>query len=77
MRRIVEIIGMEPRGHCGPVFVGLRGDRDGAEIGELLRALADRDGRTSLVVTHDERLTRFADRVLWLEDGALQTRRTP
>ncbi len=43
----------------------------GREIGDLLRRLADEDGRTSLIVTHDERLTTIADRVLWLEDGAL------
>jgi putative ABC transport system ATP-binding protein len=47
---------------------------NGREIGELLRALADEDGRTSLIVTHDERLTKIADRVLWLEDGALHAR---
>ncbi len=44
----------------------------GREIGDLLRRLADEDGRTSLIVTHDERLMNIADRVLWLEDGALQ-----
>jgi len=47
---------------------------NGREIGDLLRALADEDGRTSLIVTHDERLATIADRVLWLEDGALHAR---
>lgn len=46
----------------------------GREIGQLLRRLADEDGRTSLIVTHDDRLTDIADRVLWLEDGALHHR---
>lgn len=49
----------------------------GREIGELLRRLSDEDGRTSLVVTHDDRLVRFADRVLWLEDGRLHDRGHP
>ncbi len=44
---------------------------NGREIGALLRRLADEDGRTSLIVTHDERLSCIADRVLWLEDGVL------
>ncbi len=43
----------------------------GREIGSLLRRLADEDGRTSLVVTHDDRLAGIADRILWLEDGHL------
>ncbi|MCX7619318.1 MAG: ABC transporter ATP-binding protein [Acidimicrobiales bacterium] len=46
----------------------------GREIGELLRRLADEDQRTSLIVTHDDRLVRFADRTLWLEDGVLHQR---
>lgn len=46
----------------------------GREIAGLLRQLADEDGRTSLIVTHDDRLTSIADRVLWLEDGAIHQR---
>jgi putative ABC transport system ATP-binding protein len=48
----------------------------GREVMELLRALATRDGRGALVVSHDERLRAIADRVLWLEDGRL-TRAEP
>ena len=47
----------------------------GGEIADLLRQLADEDGRTALIVTHDDRLTRIADRVLWLEDGTIQPER--
>lgn len=43
----------------------------GREVMELLRALATREGRGALVVSHDERLRAIADRVLWLEDGRL------
>lgn len=48
---------------------------NGREIGELLRRLSDEDGRTSLIVTHDDRLTAIADRVLWLQDGQLSAKR--
>ncbi len=47
----------------------------GKSIGQLLRRLADEDGRTSLIVTHDDRLTEIADRVLWLEDGTIAPQR--
>ena len=36
---------------------------------ELLRELATRHGRAVVVVTHDPRLERFADRVIRVEDG--------
>jgi len=39
---------------------------------ELLRELATRDGRAVVVVTHDPRLERFADRVVRVEDGFIQ-----
>jgi len=40
---------------------------------ELLRELASTDGRAVVVVTHDPRLERFADRVVRVEDGEIQT----
>jgi putative ABC transport system ATP-binding protein len=43
----------------------------GAEVMELLRALVTRGNRAALVVSHDPRLERIADRVLELEDGRL------
>ncbi|MFN8038382.1 MAG: ABC transporter ATP-binding protein [Acidimicrobiales bacterium] len=45
----------------------------GREIAELVRRLADEDGRTSLIVTHDDRLRPYADRVLRLEDGRVHS----
>jgi putative ABC transport system ATP-binding protein len=39
---------------------------------ELLRGLADQSGRAVVVVTHDPRLERFADRVVRVEDGHIQ-----
>jgi len=40
---------------------------------DLLRELASRDGRAIVVVTHDPRLERFADRVVHVEDGFIQS----
>jgi len=39
---------------------------------ELLRELASTAGRAVVVVTHDPRLERFADRVVRVEDGLIQ-----
>ncbi|MFA5883185.1 MAG: ATP-binding cassette domain-containing protein [Acidimicrobiia bacterium] len=44
----------------------------GHEVARLLRALAHDEGRSVLMVSHDTRLEEVADRVLWLEDGALK-----
>ena len=41
----------------------------GREIARLLRRLAEEDGRSIVIVSHDDRLREVADRVLWLEDG--------
>jgi putative ABC transport system ATP-binding protein len=41
----------------------------------LLRRLANEQGTTVLIVSHDERLRDVADRVLWLEDGRFKEMR--
>lgn len=41
----------------------------GRDLARLLRQLADDDGRSVVIVSHDDRLREVADRVLWLEDG--------
>ena len=48
----------------------------GAETMRLLRRLAKTEGTTVVIVSHDERLREVADRVLWLEDGALRSLRS-
>jgi putative ABC transport system ATP-binding protein len=40
---------------------------------ELLRELATTQRRAVVVVTHDPRLERFADRVVRVEDGHIQS----
>ncbi len=41
----------------------------GHETMQLLRAIAKQQGRSVVIVSHDERIKDIADRVLWLEDG--------
>lgn len=46
---------------------------NGHAVGQLLRRLANEDGRSVIIVTHDGRLHDIANRVVWLEDGTLRT----
>src|SRR5512136_1443492 len=41
----------------------------GHEIMRLLRSIAKEQGRSVVIVSHDQRIKDIADRVLWLEDG--------
>jgi putative ABC transport system ATP-binding protein len=41
----------------------------GHEIMRLLRGVAKDQGRSVVIVSHDQRIKDIADRVLWLEDG--------
>jgi putative ABC transport system ATP-binding protein len=44
----------------------------GHAIMRLLRRIAKEQGRSVIIVSHDERIRDIADRVLWLEDGAFK-----
>jgi putative ABC transport system ATP-binding protein len=44
---------------------------NGQAIMTILAGIARDHGRAVLVVTHDTRLLEFADRILYIEDGAL------
>jgi putative ABC transport system ATP-binding protein len=44
----------------------------GHEIMNLLRRIAKDQGRSVVIVSHDQRIRDIADRVLWLEDGAFK-----
>ena len=46
--------------------------RIGHEIMRLLRGIAKEQGRSVVIVSHDQRIRDIADRVLWLEDGAFK-----
>jgi len=45
----------------------------GAEVMAFLRRICDEDGKTVVLVTHNPRDATFADRVLFLVDGALDS----
>jgi putative ABC transport system ATP-binding protein len=49
----------------------------GVKVIALLRRLADHDGRAVVIVTHDNRITQFADRIIHLEDGHIVAPATP
>ena len=46
--------------------------RGGREAIELLSSLARRDGRSVVIVSHDPRIERYADRGLRMEDGTIK-----
>lgn len=45
---------------------------NGRQVGEMLRQVADDQGCSVIIASHDERIRHLADRVLWLEDGKLK-----
>lgn len=45
--------------------------QSGHEVMMLFHNLAKQDGRTVIIVSHDERIKDIADRVLWIEDGQI------
>lgn len=47
--------------------------KSGREVVELLHHLAKRQGKSILLVTHDNRILDLADRILVLEDGRLES----
>ena len=47
----------------------------GREVMRRLREIAKRRGQSVLIVSHDDRIREFVDRVLWLEDGEFKTER--
>jgi putative ABC transport system ATP-binding protein len=47
----------------------------GQEVVMTLHDLARDEGRAVLIVTHDPRVEEVADRILWMEDGALRDHR--
>ena len=47
----------------------------GREVMRRLRDMAKRRGQSVLIVSHDDRIREFVDRVLWLEDGEFKSER--
>ena len=48
----------------------------GREVMRRLREIAKSRGQSVLIVSHDDRIREFVDRVLWLEDGEFKSDRT-
>ena len=46
--------------------------KTGGEIQELLWRLNKEKGETLIIVTHDEKIARYADRIIHIEDGVLR-----
>jgi putative ABC transport system ATP-binding protein len=46
--------------------------KSGHDLMRLLRRVAQGQGRSVVIVSHDQRIRDIADRVLWLEDGELK-----
>lgn len=49
----------------------------GHEIMRLMRRIAKDQGRSVVIVSHDQRIKDIADRVLWLEDGQFKEMEPP
>jgi len=45
--------------------------KTGGDVMQILRSIADDQGRAVLIVTHDNRIHRFADRIVEMSDGRI------
>jgi putative ABC transport system ATP-binding protein len=45
----------------------------GRQVMQSLREIAEHQGHSVLIVSHDDRIREIADRVLWLEDGVFKS----
>lgn len=46
--------------------------QNGEEVVSLIRKLGKQAGRAAVIVTHDRRIFRYADRILWVADGRIE-----
>ena len=69
---IARALGGDPPILVGDEPTAALDTRTALSVMELLRELATRQRRAVVVVTHDPRLERFADRVVRVEDGLIQ-----
>ena len=70
---IARALANRPRLLLADEPTGSLDSRQGGEVMELLRELAHQDGNGAVIVSHDLRLRAIADRVLWMEDGRLES----
>jgi putative ABC transport system ATP-binding protein len=69
---IARALGGDPSILVGDEPTAALDTKTALSVMELLRELASTAGRAVVVVTHDPRLERFADRVVRVEDGRIQ-----
>jgi putative ABC transport system ATP-binding protein len=69
---IARALGGDPPILIGDEPTAALDTRTALSVMELLRELATSQRRAVVVVTHDPRLERFADRVVRVEDGQIQ-----
>ena len=69
---IARALGGDPNVIVGDEPTAALDTKTALSVMELLRGLATEQGRAVVVVTHDPRLERFADRVVRVEDGRIQ-----
>jgi putative ABC transport system ATP-binding protein len=74
---IARALANDPRVVLADEPTGNLDSATGAEIIGVLRALAEEDGRTVVIVTHDATVAGRADRVARMEDGRLLAREVP
>jgi ABC-type lipoprotein export system ATPase subunit len=68
---IVRALSNRPRLVLADEPTGNLDSRSGQEVFELMREIAQETGVAFLMVTHDDRLAREADRILRIEDGLI------
>ena len=66
---IVRALVSKPRLVLADEPTGNLDARSGAEVFKLMREIAKETGVAFIMVTHDDRLARAADRVIRIEDG--------
>ncbi len=69
---IVRALANRPRLVLADEPTGNLDSRSGQEVFTLMREIARETGVAFLMVTHDDRLARAADRILRIEDGLIQ-----
>jgi ABC-type lipoprotein export system ATPase subunit len=69
---IIRALANEPRLILADEPTGNLDSRAGQEVFSLMRDMARETGVAFIMVTHDDRLARAADRILRIEDGLLQ-----
>ncbi len=69
---VIRALANQPRLILADEPTGNLDSRSGQEVFDLMREMARETGVAFIMVTHDDRLARAADRILRIEDGLIQ-----